>query len=129
MRRLNGVNIKIVAAVPVSEKYAVEQLLGWRMRGQATLKPGDATDAKRIVLAKAGVRSPIEYREVDEQNDYMIKVFFEEPHQPWSIFFRHDEIAPGRLKKICGARTKPDRSGSSGICAGRSKTGRQASPS
>jgi hypothetical protein len=61
----------------VSEKHAVKQLLGWRMRGQATLKPGDATDAKRIVLAKAGVRPPIEYREVDEQNDYMIKLFFE----------------------------------------------------
>jgi hypothetical protein len=61
----------------VSEKHAVKQLLGWRMRGQATLKPGDAADAKRIVLAKAGVRPPIQCREVDEQNDYMIKLFFE----------------------------------------------------
>ena len=61
----------------VSEKHAVKQLLGWRTRGQATLKPGDATDSKSIVLAKAGVRPPMEYREVDEQNDYMIKLFFE----------------------------------------------------
>ena len=62
----------------VSEKHAVKQLLGWRMRGQATLKPGDAADAKRrIVLAKAGVRPPSQCREIDEQNDYMIKLFFE----------------------------------------------------
>lgn len=60
----------------VSEKHAVKQLLGWRMRGQATLKPGDATDDKRIVLAKAGVRPPMEFKEPEEQNDYMLDLFF-----------------------------------------------------
>jgi hypothetical protein len=60
----------------VSEKHAVKQLLGWRMRGQATLKPGDATDDKRIVLAKAGVRPPMEYKTPEEQNDYMVDLFF-----------------------------------------------------
>jgi hypothetical protein len=61
----------------VSKKHSVKRLLGWRMRGQATLKPGDATDNSRFVLAKAGVRAPIEYREVEEQNDYMLKLFLE----------------------------------------------------
>ena len=61
----------------VTEKHAVKQLLGWRTRGQATIKPGDSADDTRFVLAKAGVRPPAVYREVEEQNDYMLKTFFE----------------------------------------------------
>lgn len=60
----------------LTEKHSVKQLLGWRTRGQATLKPGDGAEGTRYVLAKAGVRPSMEYREVDEQNDYMLKLFF-----------------------------------------------------
>lgn len=60
----------------LTEKHSVKQLLGWRTRGQATIKPGDGPEQTRYVLAKAGVRPPMEYREVDEQNNYMLKLFF-----------------------------------------------------
>lgn len=60
----------------LTEKHSVKQLLGWRTRGQATLKPGDGPEKTRYVLAKAGVRPPMEYREDEEQNDYMLKLFF-----------------------------------------------------
>jgi hypothetical protein len=60
----------------LTEKHSVKQLLGWRTRGQATIKPGDGPKETRYVLAKAGVRPPMEHREVDEQNDYMLNLFF-----------------------------------------------------
>lgn len=61
----------------LTEKHSVKQLLGWRTRGQATIKPGEGSEETRYVLAKAGIRPPMEYREVDEQNGYMLKLFFE----------------------------------------------------
>jgi DNA polymerase type B, organellar and viral len=61
----------------LSEKHAVRQILGWRTRGQATIKPGTSDRTKTIVLAKAGIRPPHYAYEVDEQNDYILKTFFE----------------------------------------------------
>ncbi|SCB53829.1 DNA polymerase type B [Bradyrhizobium shewense] len=60
----------------LTEKHSVRQLLGMRTRGQATIKPGNGEQETRYVLAKAGVRPPMEYREIHEQNDYMLKLFF-----------------------------------------------------
>jgi hypothetical protein len=61
----------------LTEKHSVKQLLGWQTRGQATIKPGvGSEETTRYVLAKGGVRPPMEYREVDEQNDYMLNLFF-----------------------------------------------------
>ncbi|SDO19925.1 DNA polymerase [Afipia sp. GAS231] len=62
----------------LSEKHRVRQVLGWRTRGQATIKPGGETvDAdKRYVLAKAGIKAPVECTETHEQNDYITELFF-----------------------------------------------------
>lgn len=60
----------------LSEKHRVRQLLGWRTRGQATLKPGEDVDSERFILAKAGIKAPVERTEVVEQNDYIIELFF-----------------------------------------------------
>ena len=60
----------------LSEKHRVRKLLGWRTRGQATLKPGEDVDTERFVLAKAGIKPPVEYTEVVEQNDYITRLFF-----------------------------------------------------
>jgi hypothetical protein len=59
----------------LAEKHAVRQLLGWRTRGQATLKHGDASKKGPIVLARAGIKPPIWSPEVSEQNDYIIETF------------------------------------------------------
>ena len=62
----------------LSEKHAVKQVLGWRTRGQATIKPGDDENAeKRFVLAKAGIKPPHYREEPSEQNDYIVKLFFD----------------------------------------------------
>ena len=61
----------------LSEKHAVRQILGWRTRGQATIKPGTSDRTKTIVLAKAGIRPPHYAQEISEQNDYILQTFFE----------------------------------------------------
>lgn len=61
----------------LTEKHSVKQLLGYRTRGQATIKPGDGPEGTRYVLAKAGVQTPKECKETDEQNNYMLKLFFD----------------------------------------------------
>ena len=48
----------------LSEKHRVRQLLGWRTRGQATLKPGENVESERFVLAKAGIKAPVQHTEV-----------------------------------------------------------------
>lgn len=61
----------------LSEKHRVRQVLGWRTRGQATIKPGDETvKSERYVLAKAGIKAPVHCTEVHEQNDYITELFF-----------------------------------------------------
>lgn len=62
----------------LKEKHAVRQLLGWRTRGQATLMPGEVKDDdSHIVIARAGLKPPIWATRVDEQNNWVIKTFFE----------------------------------------------------
>jgi hypothetical protein len=61
----------------LSEKHAVKQVLGWRTRGQATIKPGTGARTNPIVLAKAGIRPPHYAQELNEQNDYILQTFFE----------------------------------------------------
>lgn len=68
----------------LSEKHAVRRVLGWRTRGQATLVPGEnEKDEKHIVLAKAGIKSPVEATELEEQNTHILQTFFgREPKNP-----------------------------------------------
>jgi hypothetical protein len=68
----------------LSEKHAVRQVLGWRTRGQATLIPGNNPEIeKAIVLAKAGIKSPVEATELGEQNDHILRTFFgRKPENP-----------------------------------------------
>jgi len=60
----------------LSEKHRVRQLLGWRTRGQATIKPGENIDSERFILAKAGIKTPVETTETFEQNNYIVELFF-----------------------------------------------------
>ena len=62
----------------VSKKHKVRQVLGWKTRGQATLIPaiGDEKDKTNYVLAKAGIQPPPLTREVYEQNEYIVDLFF-----------------------------------------------------
>lgn len=59
----------------LSEKHDVRQVLGWRTRGQATIKPG--VGKNKIVLARAGIKPPIYSTEMSEQNDYILESFFD----------------------------------------------------
>lgn len=61
----------------LSEKHAVKQVLGWKTRGQATLIEGDPSiNEQTIILAKAGIQPPPWCREVSDQNDYIVDLFF-----------------------------------------------------
>jgi hypothetical protein len=60
----------------IAKKHAVKRLLGIRTRGQATLKRGVGNDSKGIVLAKAGIKTPTHTTTQAEQNDYIVKEFF-----------------------------------------------------
>ncbi|MEP3049936.1 MAG: DNA polymerase [Erythrobacter sp.] len=58
-------------------KHEVRQLLGWRARGQATLKEGrtDRGDGVNIVLAKGGIFTP-EFFDTDRlRNDNIVQMF------------------------------------------------------
>ncbi|WP_379553576.1 DNA polymerase [Qipengyuania sp. DGS5-3] len=60
-------------------KHQVRQLLGWRARGQATLKDGltDQGDSVNIVLAKGGIYTP-EYFDSDRvRNANIVKMFLD----------------------------------------------------
>jgi len=62
----------------VEAKHQTGQLLGWRARGQATLRPGTPKadePAFNYVLAKAGIRTPAECENVAQQNDYIVELF------------------------------------------------------
>jgi hypothetical protein len=56
-------------------KHSIRQPLGWRTRGQATLKPGNG--ANSLVLAKAGIRAPRSMESTDQQNGFITGLFFE----------------------------------------------------
>lgn len=59
-------------------KHAIRQPLGWRTRGQATLKqhPHLADDESGIVLAKGGIFTKPESETDDQQNSEVIDLFF-----------------------------------------------------
>jgi len=60
-------------------KHQIAQPLGWRTRGQATLKAGplNPTDSgHHIVLAKAGIFTAQELDTVELQNDEIVRMFF-----------------------------------------------------
>ena len=54
-------------------KHKIKQPLGWRTRGQATIK-SDAIEP--IVLAKAGIRTPRDMRTDEDQNAWILYEFF-----------------------------------------------------
>jgi hypothetical protein len=55
-------------------KHSIRKPLGWRTRGQATLKPG--AGANPFVLAKGGIRAPRSKETDVQQNDYITELFF-----------------------------------------------------
>ncbi len=57
-------------------KHQIRKPLGWRTRGQATLKPGTDTDTKPIVLAKGGIYTRPEHEEIEDKNTVIVKKFF-----------------------------------------------------
>ena len=68
--------------VVLEKKHAIRCPLGWRTRGQATLLPGDLSNDPNdknyhIVLAKGGIFTPPEFEEVPDQNDEIVRLFFE----------------------------------------------------
>ncbi len=70
----------------LEKKHAIACPLGWRTRGQATLVPGPVVPEEKkfhIVLAKGGVFIPSEFEERQEQNDEILRMFFE--RQPDSV--------------------------------------------
>jgi hypothetical protein len=60
-------------------KHRVRQPLGWRTRGQATLKEGviDKGDGTNIVLAKGGIYTPAGYDSTRLQNEFIAKLFLD----------------------------------------------------
>jgi hypothetical protein len=68
----------------LEKKHVIAKPLGWRTRGQATLRAGNSEGIKRIVLAKAGISTPSELEEVDDQNDAIVSLFLK--RQPDSSF-------------------------------------------
>jgi hypothetical protein len=58
-------------------KHKVRQPIGWRTRGQATLKPGNHGDPSipNVVLAKGGIRLPEYIEDTASQNDEIVRMF------------------------------------------------------
>jgi hypothetical protein len=63
-------------------KHTVRQPLGWRTRGQATLKPGLDPNggSSNVVLAKGGIFLPDALDDVWLQNDFITDLFFNRKH-------------------------------------------------
>jgi hypothetical protein len=60
-------------------KHEIRQPLGWRTRGQATLRPGLSAandDEYKIVLAKGGIYTPPQHETDHQQNEYIKDLFF-----------------------------------------------------
>jgi hypothetical protein len=79
LSRLFAMSREQLTGVPdvLTKKHFVRQVLGWKTRGQATLQPGDKHDVPNIVLAKTSIQPPRELREVSQQNDYCVDLFFD----------------------------------------------------
>ena len=58
-------------------KHRVRQPLGWRTRGQATIKPGADPDggSKNVVLAKGGIRLPEFIEDTALENAEIVRLF------------------------------------------------------
>ena len=64
----------------LEKKHQIRNPLGWRTRGQATLIPGEDKgkgDSSHILLAKGGLWIRPEFEETQEQNDEILRHFFE----------------------------------------------------
>ena len=74
-----GIRQTIAGSSQILEiKHRVRQPLGWRTRGQATLKPhkeGGEIEAN-ILLAKGGIRAPKQCDTDELQNKFIIETFF-----------------------------------------------------
>jgi hypothetical protein len=67
------------ASSVLERKHGVKQLLGWRTRGQATLVAGEPKADEHdfnIVLAKGGIYTRPELEGDEEQNEEIVKYFF-----------------------------------------------------
>lgn len=69
----------------IEVKHKTRQLLGWRTRGQSTLKPSidsdwenpsKVKDDEKIVLAKSGIKLP-NILGKEEENDEIVKLFYQ----------------------------------------------------
>lgn len=68
----------------VEIKHKIERPLGWKTRGQATLKQitGMEDDPMGTVLAKGGIFTKPEFESTSDQNDEIVRMFFNrEPDQ------------------------------------------------
>jgi hypothetical protein len=64
----------------LEKKHQIRNPLGWRTRGQATLIPGEDEgkgDSSHILLAKGGIWIRPEFEETQDQNDEILRHFFE----------------------------------------------------
>lgn len=63
----------------VEIKHKIKQPLGWRTRGQATLKTHSDSipEEQRVVLAKGGIFTPPEAEDNEEQNQSILDLFFD----------------------------------------------------
>src|SRR5712664_3836316 len=59
----------------LGKKHSVKRLLGCRTRGQSTLIGDPSAGEKGIVLAKAGIKTPVHTTTLAEQNDYIVESF------------------------------------------------------
>jgi hypothetical protein len=59
-------------------KHRIRQPLGWRTRGQATLKPHDDLkfEPEGILLAKGGIYTAAQFEEPIDRNDEIVRLFF-----------------------------------------------------
>jgi len=86
-RRYLDSRIKLTAQWGIYEvKHIIRQPVGWRTRGQATLRPSEASDwdgagmvpkeDERVVLAKGGIKLDAMLSKA-EQNDKIVDLFFD----------------------------------------------------
>jgi len=71
----------------LEKKHVIACPLGWRTRGQATLVAGRESNVSPIVLAKGGIFIAPEFEEASEQNDEILRMFFD--RQPDTIIRIH----------------------------------------
>lgn len=66
-------------------KHQIRKPLGWRTRGQATLKAGNGIHPA-IVLAKGGIYLPDYLEDTDDQNDHIVNLFLNrDPEQKIAV--------------------------------------------